>query len=507
MVNPVKTSTPRDRLERIIDYARKAKRYWWVVAMAVVIGGVLSVVFAVTRPPTYKSWSLLFYQERIQSQLLTGREATEQQRNIGERYRELLLSRDLLSQVVKQPELNAFSAELEKEGIDAAVEELRRVVSLEIRGQNAFRISYTDVKPGRAQAVAAKLTELLTKKEEAIRSDQVQATAKFADEQKQLATEELNKKQTALSSFLAKHPEFAQEDAGGAGASIRARQKRGTSERSGNPRLLALERQRSRIRARLDAPPGAVMQPRPTTLTSSPAVLAAQAAVSEARREYQTAQRALETAQARFTDRHPDVLKAQSAMTAAAERLREAQAAVPKDPDAEPVVAPTTAADRQRLERQLQQLDDQIASERRRDKSAPAPTTGQDDAVSGVVALETEFAALRDSVDEQRDRVESLSESVFRAQIDAQKQISEQGAQLTVVDPAFRPAKPTGQGKRIVVLAGLVLFTGLGLALAFAFAILDDRLYRRSEIEDLGLAPVLAVIPPIARARRKRARR
>ena len=506
MVKLVKT--PRDRLDRLIDYTRKARRYWWVVAIAIVLGGAMSVVFAVTRPPTYKSWSLLFYQEKIQSQLLTGREATEQQRNIGERYRELLLSRDLLSQVVKNPELNAFKAEIDKEGIDAAVEELRRVVALEIRGQNAFRISYTDVKPGRAQAVAAKLTELLTKKEESIRSDQVQATAKFAEDQKKLATEELGKRQTELSGFLAKHPEFAQEDAGGSGAGIRARSKRKPDTTSGNPRLTTLERQRSRIKARLEAPPGAVVQPRPTTLASSPAVLAAQAAVAEARRELVSAQRDLETARGRFTDRHPDVTKAQGLVAAAEQRLREAQAAVPKDPDADKVaVAPTTAEDRQRLERQLDQLDSEIAAERRRDKSAPAAPSGPDDAVTGVVQLETEFARLRDSVDEQRDRVESLSEGVFRAQMDAQKQLSEQGAQLTVVDPAFRPAKPIGQGKRVVVMAGLALFLALGLALALGCAILDDRLYRRSEVEELGLAPVLAVIPPIVRGKQKRRRR
>ena len=27
-----KTSTPRDRLDRLVDYGRKAKRYWWIIA-------------------------------------------------------------------------------------------------------------------------------------------------------------------------------------------------------------------------------------------------------------------------------------------------------------------------------------------------------------------------------------------------------------------------------------------------------------------------------------------
>jgi uncharacterized protein involved in exopolysaccharide biosynthesis len=499
MKNRASATTPRDRLERLVDYVRKARRYWWIVAGAVVVGAALSILFAVTRPPKYKSYSVLFYQERIQSALLQGRQASEQQRNLGERYRELLLSHDIMEQIVTDEKLNPFPDELAADGVDAAIEELRKAVSLESRGLNAFRISYSDTKPGRAMLVTQKLTDALKKKENDIREDQVTTTAAFAEKAKQEATEELRGRQRKLSEFLALHPEFAQEDAGGSGAGIRARTKRNNElagTQSGNPRVLALERQRARIKARLDAPPGLPAPVVRTPRAPSPARDAALKVVAEAEGDLKEAERALAGwTQRGYTAKHPNVVKAQEAVDDAKERVKRAKAAVPDDPDDEPVLlAPATEADRAKLEKQLAQVEQELAAERKRDaKSAPSSS---DDPVNAVVSLEAEYANLHDAVEEQREQVESLAGAVFRAKIDASQQIAEQGAHLAEVSPAFRPTKPFGSGKKVLVLAGVALFALLGLAIALGLAILDDRLYRRAEVEELGLGSVLAVIPP-----------
>src|ERR1041384_4829033 len=85
--------TPPDQLQRVLDLIRMKAPYWWLIPVFAVLGGGLSLVFALTRPRNYQSWATLFYQERIQSQLLSpGREEIAQ-RHIGDRYRELLLPR------------------------------------------------------------------------------------------------------------------------------------------------------------------------------------------------------------------------------------------------------------------------------------------------------------------------------------------------------------------------------------------------------------------------------
>jgi uncharacterized protein involved in exopolysaccharide biosynthesis len=486
----VTTMTPRDRLQRLVDLGRKTSRYWWLVVIFAVAGGALSLAFALIRPKNYQSYAVLFYQERIRSALLSNREEVVQ-RNIGDRYRELLLARGQLAQVVSDPQLNPFPDEDE----DVAIDKLREKVRFESRGANAFRITYTDSDPDRAKAVADKLTKLLQDKDEFLRKDQARVTVAFALKQKEEASADLAKQELALAQFLAAHPEFAQENAQavaqggvvGEGAAIRGAQSKQAAAAKENARLFALERQRQRIQARLDAPPDAppIRIPAPQT----PEKVAAEQAVSEARSRLASANRQLEDALDKFTDQHPTAKRAKEKVDQAQTELKRAQAAVP--PDMETTIAPASEADRDKLKKELARLEEQIGIEQKRGGKA-----GVADATTNwVVQLETEHATLRRTVTEARERVEALSDSVFRAQMDANQKLADTGAVLSVVDPAFKPVKPTGPGKTLILLAGLALFIALGGGLALGLAVIDDRVYRRSDLEELGIS-VLAVIPP-----------
>lgn len=482
--------TPRDRLQRLVDLGKKTLRYWWLVVGFTVVGGAISLVFAVARPRRYESASVLYYQERIQSSILSNRQE-EAQRNLGDRFRELLFARAQLAQIIADPKLNAFS-DMDPE---LAIDRLRAAIRFEARGGNSFRISYTDREPGRAKAVTEWLTKRLQEKDESLRNDQAQLTVSFITQQKDQAGAELHKRQLALAEFLAKHPEFAQDNAqtGGEGASIRAIRDR-KPVAIGNARLYALERQRQRIQARLDAPADApvVRAAAPPT----PEKIAAQGLVSDAQREVAAANRELEDAIGKYTEKHPTVIKAQERVAAAQQRLRHAQANVPNDVDL--TVAPATPADREKLKKELATLSALIAAEQRTSKpGSGAEPTETGTTTNWVVELETQHADLRRQLNEQRERVGSLADSVFRAQIDASQKLAEQGGRLSIVDPAFKPVQPSGPGKSIFLLAGLMMFFGLGAALAVGLAAIDDHLYRRDDIDQLGVA-VLAVIPPAA---------
>jgi uncharacterized protein involved in exopolysaccharide biosynthesis len=190
--------TPRDRLQRLVDLGRKTTRYWWLIAVAGFLGGVLSLGFALTRGHRYESWAVLFYQERIQSSILSNRQE-EVQRNLGDRFRELLLARAQLLQIINDPKLNPYP------GVDPdlAVDKLRAAVRFESRGGSNFRITYADEDPERAKGVTEKLTKLLQDKDEALRNDQAQMTVQFVTQQKEEASLELRKREQALAEFLA----------------------------------------------------------------------------------------------------------------------------------------------------------------------------------------------------------------------------------------------------------------------------------------------------------------
>jgi uncharacterized protein involved in exopolysaccharide biosynthesis len=485
--------TPRDRLQRLLDLGRKTLRHWWLVALFAVVGGALSLGFALMRPKNFQSYAVLFYQERIRSSLLSNREE-QVQRNIGDRYRELLLARSQLGQIVNDPTLNPFP---EEDDAELAIDKLREKIKFESRGANAFRITYTDSDPDRAKAVTEKLTKLLQDKDEFLRKDQARVTVAFAIKQREEAGTELAKVEMQLAEFLAKHPEFAQESTqavaqgslAGEGAAIRGVQNQKSTAKNENARLYALERQRQRIQTRLDAPPDA--PPIRIAVPATPEKIAAEQAVNESKTRLAAATRELDALMDKFTENHPNVARAKEKLANAQADLKKAQAAVPAT--VETTIAPATEADRTKLKQELARIESQIQEERTRGGKAAAPTV--DATTNWVVQLETEHAKFRRAVTEARERVEALTDSVFRAQMDANTKLADTGAVLSVVDPAFRPVKPSGPGKTLITLAGIALFLALGAGLALGLAVIDDRVYRRSDLEELGIA-VLAVIPP-----------
>ncbi|MCX5748260.1 MAG: hypothetical protein NT062_37890 [Proteobacteria bacterium] len=485
--------TPRDRVQQLLDIARKALRYWWLVGLFAVLGVGLSFAFALSRPKSFQSFATLFYQERIKSSLLQNREDTTQ-RNIGDRFRELLLARTQLVSLLEDKELKFIRTG----DLDLQLERLRTAIRFEARGANAFRIVYADGDPERARAVTDKLTKNLQSQEESLRNELAQSTVTFAITQKDAADVELRKAEQTYTGFLAKHSEFIPDNNNQSeGASLRAANKKPIAP--GNAQLSALDRQRDRILARLNASPDAP----PVRVSAPPTAekLAAEQAVGEAQRELAQTQRDLDDALGKYTDQHPTVKKLKVDLATARQKLAHAQAGVP--PDQEMMMAPATAEDRENLKKQLVQLEAQInAIQANAGKATPAVDT----TTKSVVDLETEYADLRRQQFETRERVQSLADSVFRAQLDANQKAAEAGGRLTVIDPAFKPMRPTGTGKMIYLMAGMVLFLGLGFALAIGLALIDDRIYRRTDIDAINLA-VLAVIPPHQKRKASKATR
>ena len=523
--HPLRDSrTSRDKLDLLLAFLRRAARYWWLVTAVVVVGAALSVVFAVTRKPVYESSAALFYHERIMTDVLQGRESAATSRNIGERYRELLLARNLLQKVVTKYEL--MPEIVAEEGVEAAVEELRLQIKFQLRGANTFRISYRDTDQSMAKNITATLSELVREEDTRIRREQASVTRDFLEKLRDEAAVEVNAAGSAAAEFLAKHPEFARDAAEGMseGASIRlAAEKRDSaasgrsSNEPGSSKLSALERQRSRIKASL-ASPDEPPPPRPSR-ERTPAQIAADEKVDQAEREFEAAKRDLEQLKGK-SDLHPDVQHAKEVLQTAGQRYRSAQAAAaalaPNDEIIKPVTNP---ADRAQLQRDLAKLESEISAERSRLRQRNAATAAESGAEAGsgsgsavsaedaatnwVVQLETQWQQLQLQREARREKLNGLQARLDDAQVLADSQMAAEGASLIEVDPAFRPAKPIGKGKKLIVMAGLLLFGALGVALALGLAIVDDRLYRRHDLDVLEIAPVLGVIPRPAKARKR----
>jgi uncharacterized protein involved in exopolysaccharide biosynthesis len=496
------THTPRDKFDLLIAFVRRTMRYWWLVGIITFVGGVLAVVFALKQKPKYLSEAKIFYNERIQSSVLQGRDYGVNTKNLGFHYQEMLLSRTNMVKIIETLDLHAKTRA--KQGLDAGIEEFKKEAAFKVRGTGMFHISYLSENADLSQKVTSMMVDILLAEDERVRREQASATMNFLLEQKAKINKELDKRQRELAKFLSEHPEFALDTAAGGattpGASIRGAQaKTGQSALPPlpdniDPRLNALERQRRRIRDRLATPDNqAASTPRKT-----PEQLEAERLVEEADRDLRRAQRELEDRLSRLQPAHPDVIRAQSEVAAARQRFERAKTQVPPAlPRAEPVNREALQAELAEIEREIVNTKNRIRREQGEDvlPEDEEATTGIGEEENWVVALETEFARLHQAVEEQRKRLESTDSSLSRAEISASQQMAEQGAVLTIIDPPNRPTMPQGKGRAILAAAGTAVFVMLGTLLALALALIDDRIYGAGDLERLAIAPVAVAVP------------
>jgi polysaccharide biosynthesis transport protein len=487
----------RDALRGLLGHLRRALRYWWLFAVIMAVGGVLSVLFALSREPLYQSSSVVFYNERIMTHLIVGRDTAAVSRNVGERYRELLLARTHLKVLIE--DLKLVPEIVSKRGIEPAVDELRKRIQFDIRGGNVFRISYKDPDPERAFAVTDRLTKSLLAEDARMRRDQATATSGFLTEETRAAEESLEKIEHEVAEFLTRHPEYANEQ------DRTPAMVPDMPELGENVRLGDLEKERDQLRVRLSTlesmPAGA----------NEPGVAArnAEQRMTEARRELEQAQRDLTEKESRYTAKHPNLIAARERLASARQRAGQAEAeyrAVNKPTGS----GSSTVGQRQRLQLRLFEIERRIEKELRAQRpgeTRPVPVAPPtDDAVAKIVGLETEWARLRRDQNEARQTVDDLRSRLADAEILSRAQGASEGGGLNEVDAAFLPYVPTGKGRILIVIGGLVLFATLGLAMSIGLALLDDRIYLRDDLDMPELPPVLAYVPREPRKSRKQNR-
>jgi uncharacterized protein involved in exopolysaccharide biosynthesis len=491
-----KSLTPRDQIERILDILRRATRYMWLVVVVTVVGGGLSVLFALSRPQQFESETVVLYREMISQSVLQGREVMQSNNVLSSRYKEMLLARSNLIEVIRKFKL--FPDIVEDEGEVSASDEVRTRVSFRDKGAGTFRIAYKGDTPEEAKAVTQFLADRLKQEDNKIRREQAEVTKNFLVAEKDEATTELKERERAYAVFLSRHPEFAEEGmsgggGGGTGAGIRAAKKAAAAGGSsgGDVKLGALERQRRRIVARLANPDAPV----PVVRESAPEP----GELREARRDLENATRSLQEKVSQFTDKHPDVVAARKQLEESQQRLRRIEAGLPAGGEEDAV--PAGPVDRAALQRDLEKVERELSAYRaRKGEATPAPSKSS--VADDVVSLETEFQAVGRAVEEGRERVQTLEGRVFTADIQASSEFAS-AAQLTVIDEAYLPPKPAGKPRKLLAIAGTAAFAGLGLVLALGLALIDDRVYRRSDLDRLGFAPVLIVVPSERKGRRR----
>lgn len=481
---------------------RRGAVYWKRSIAVFLVVAAAAFAFVMTAPRSYKSETVIQYQESIRSGDLVGGGdgSNESARRVGARLKEMLNSRATLEPLIT--ELKLYPSTMESRGLVDAVDEMRKHITFRAREGDTFEIAFESNSRELAQEVTKRLAEVIVQEASSRRAEQAKTLKEFLDAESDRNQIDLKNKEGELAKFLALHPDFAKPTMSDVHSAPAATALPGAGATSGDPMLAALEWKASRIERQLKAGAGGAVDPAPAPKprSAAPAKLPDSAELVAARKD-------LEDKAGRFTDKHPDVVAArnrvrtaEAAQAAAQAAADQAAAAAAAATDDEQPVKPATDANREALTKQLADLKLQIAARRgaagttagtgkRVEQPAPAANHG------AAVDLEVEFRRLQREATEARDRQRQLDDKRFKASITASSVMNDRNIQVSVLDPAFLPTHPSSRPRSTALGVGLLIGFILALGTALISARLDDRIHDRIDLEALDIMPILGVIP------------
>ncbi len=491
---PPQPPSTREQLDRLLVVLRRSLVFWKRGLAVFLVCALGAVPFVLMLPRSYRSETIVLYQETIRSSDVTGDDgSSDGARRVGARLRELLLSRTSLEPIIN--DLNLYPNSIIRGELIGAVEDMRKNIMFRARDGDTYEISFTGDTPKQAQEVTRRLGECVLQETATRRSQQARTLKEF------LATEtvrnevELKQKEAELTRFVVLHPEYASR-LQGLPAEAKTPSTGPGAAALGDPVLASLDARAARIERQLDpktAPP--TPAPKPTATFQRPPDSP----------ELVAARRDLADKLSQYTDKHPDVITARNRLRAAERAqntINEAAAAafaaqVQQTDEPGP---PETVADEAALRKELASLQAQIAARRLTVSGSPAGSadarrTSPAPAPPGTIEFELDFRRLQREVSDGRDRQQKLDERLFRASIAESSVMDDRNIQVTILDPAYLPVRPVSKPRSIILAGLLAIGLVLGLATAFVSANLDDRIYDRGDIERLDIIPVVAIIP------------
>jgi hypothetical protein len=505
--------SPRERIARAKTLVRRAAGHWKLGLLILVIGCAVAVVAALNSVRTYRSECVVQFKAGLRMGDKDDDSPTDRASRLAPKLKDELTTRARLETVIK--EFNLYPKIVDARGMGDAVEEMRdKHVGFRGKGDaSTFVISFESEDPEVAQKVTQRLADTMIDEYTKGNLSAVTAQEQFLANEEARSEAELEAANKAFAKFLAAHPEFAQEMKKGGGVTPGTGGSSPivmpTAVQSGDPQLEALKRQRARIEAEIKA----VQTGAPPPLVGTPGQ---EARLAKARRDRDEAQKAVDDATSRLAtlraqglkDDWPDVKAAQNELSRTKAQVAAADGAVR---EAEQEIRfsagtfPTGKVDVDELRQRLDGVDAQIAA-RRAGKAPPKPAVDADasvqapEPVSEIVELETEWQRLLRTLQESKENHDELKQKLERARLEKSRAQAKGGDTMLILDPAYRPTKPSKGGKSKVALTGGALALLVALLYAFARVIFNDTMIDAQDIEALKLIPVLGVLPAIPRA-------
>ena len=452
-------------------------------------------------PPRYKSSTLILVEQPTMPKDYVTPNVNDDLQERLQSITQQILSRTRLLHIID--ELNLYAAERSHHNSDEVIEDMRKDIQIELvrdaRNQiNAFNVYYSARDPYVAQQVTSQLTNLFINENLEVRQQQSEDTTKFMESQLETARQTLAAQEDKIRDFKAQHvgelPEQLATNLqilGGMQSQLQGEEDGLSSARQQHVYLQSLVDQYHALQG---------------SRTSDGAPLG----LTAIDQELDKLKSQLADMSSRYTDQHPDVRKLKSQI-ATTEKMRAQIVAGMKrngngstDQDVPPQHEAADIRDATsplvQLQGQLHANETEIANRERGIASLKAKVGEYQARLNQEPVREQQLADLTRGYDQSKANYDGLLKKKNESAMATSMELLQQGERFRILDPPSLPLKPDFPNRLKLCGMGLGIGIALGVVVAGAFEMADDKVYSEAEIKSLLPVPVISEIPVIVTA-------
>jgi polysaccharide chain length determinant protein (PEP-CTERM system associated) len=485
---------PQENSQGLDLYWNIAKRRRWWILVPFVVGWATVLAASWFIPPRYRSESLILVeQQSVPSQYVMPNVTMDVSARMNA-LTEQIMSRTRLLAIADK--FNLYGGTKGKADPDQVTEKLRKDISIDLQSSKtnrgdqltAFKLSYVSSSAQLAQQVTNELTSLFIDTSMKHSAEASQQTTEFLQHQLELARKDLDEQETKLRDFksqnLGELPEQLQSNVQIlTGLQGRLQAATDTMNRA--------EQQRVYLESLLAQYRGAARQTASADAPVSPAALDQRLALLHQQ---------LTELQAKYTDKHPDVIRlkgeiaAAEAMKSRIEKDQKGQAETPNrklSPSELQAQAPLM-----QIESSLKANASEIASDRAEIKNINNQIGQYQGRLNLTPMREQQLAGIiRDHEQSQKNYDELLKKSQ-QSELATSLENRQQGEQFKLIDPPSLPLRPYFPDRSKMALIGLGVGLALGVAVAGAMEFSDMHVYTEGQVKEIVGATMMIVGVP-----------
>jgi succinoglycan biosynthesis transport protein ExoP len=452
-------------------------------------------------PPRYESSTLILVEQPTMPKDYVTPNVNDDLQDRMQSITQQILSRTRLLHIIDQ--YNLYAAPRSQPSPDQKVERMRKDIDIELvrdaRNQiTAFNVSYSSRDPRMAQQVTSELTNLFISENLEVRQQQSEDTTTFLESQLETARKSLSDQEEKVREFKGQHVgEMPGQLASnlqilsGLQSQLQNEEDALNTARQQHVYLQTLADQYRTLQGTSKSSDG-------TTAVGLPAL----------DQELDKLKAQLADLKSRYTDRHPDVRKVQEQI-AETEKMREQLLASLKASGAaqtsgtEPVadtgsMDPAQAALLAQIQSQLKSNQVEITNRERSIVELKAKTDDYQARLNEEPVREQQLSDLTRGYEQSKANYDDLLKKKNESAMATSMELLQQGERFRVIDPPSLPSKPDFPNRLKLCGMGLGIGLALGVVVAGAFEMMDDRIYDEKELQTLLPVAVISEIPAIA---------